>query len=108
MDNFKPGKGTPRCQLKVVFSGRRKKKLPAVQHQVTLRGAKFPHNVFTITLPAEGMSWTHSSYLYLATITLFFTDTSNAQNFQTFGDLAVAGNGFRVQISIITGNHTDY
>ena len=89
MDNFKPGKGTPRCQLKVVLSGRRKK-LPAVQHQVTLQGAKFPHNVFTITLPTEG---TIDLGVILATsiIISFFSDVS-AQNFQTFGDLATAGN----------------
>ena len=54
VDNFKPGKGTPRCQLKVVLSGRRKK-ITSVEHEVALQGAKYPHNVFVITLPPKGI-----------------------------------------------------
>jgi hypothetical protein len=53
VDNFRPGKSIPCCQLKAEVSGRRKK-IPQLSHQVELKGAKYPHNMFTIDLPAEG------------------------------------------------------
>ena len=53
VDNFREGKGTPRCQLQAQYVGKRKK-IPYLSHQVTLQGAKYPHNVFTIDLAAEG------------------------------------------------------
>jgi hypothetical protein len=54
VDNFREGKLTPCCQLKAQVVGRRKK-IPQLSHQVKLEGAKYPHNVFTIDLPAQGM-----------------------------------------------------
>ena len=50
VDNFKKGKLTPCCQLLAKVSGRRKQ-VPSVSHQVSLKGAKFPHDVFLINLP---------------------------------------------------------
>ena len=67
VDNFREGKLIPCCQLKAEFSGRRKK-IPRLSHQVKLEGAKYPHDVFTIDLPAEGMT---NNYSYTPTVTLW-------------------------------------
>ena len=52
VDNFKEGKATPCCQLLAEVSAR--KEVPTMKHQVNLKGAKYPNNVFVICLPAEG------------------------------------------------------
>ena len=70
VDNFREGKLTPCCQLKAQVVGRRKK-IPYISHQVTLEGAKYPHNVFTIDLPAEGTGVTSSHDVYNFMHTLF-------------------------------------
>ena len=54
MDDFRKGTSIPCCQLRAKVMGRRKK-IPRLSHQVKLEGAKYPHDVFTIDLPAEGM-----------------------------------------------------
>ena len=43
-----PGIGIPRCQLKVEFKGKGEK--TPVLKDITLHGAKHPHNIFTIDL----------------------------------------------------------
>ena len=53
VDNFKEGQLTPCCQLLAEVSAR-KKEVPVLKHQVNLKGAKYPHNVFVISLPAGG------------------------------------------------------
>ena len=105
VDNFKPGKGTPRCQLSVELTNRRKK-ISAIKHQISLQGAKFPHNVFTISLPIEGMCTCdvamntdcihcYITYMYICTPavvpTLLLIIDASAKRSQTFGDLAAAG-----------------
>ena len=50
VDNFLPGIGIPRCQLKVEFKGMGEK-IPILK-DITLHGAKYPNNVFTIDLSA--------------------------------------------------------
>ena len=64
VDNFREGKLTPCCQLKAQVVGRRKK-IPYLSHQVMLEGAKYPHNVFIIDLPAEGTKYQvmHASHV---------------------------------------------
>jgi hypothetical protein len=54
VDNFREGKLTPCCQLKAEVSGRRKK-IPVLNHQVPLKGARWPRNFFTLELPIGGM-----------------------------------------------------
>jgi hypothetical protein len=53
VDSFREGKLTPSCQLLAEVSGK-KKKIPTLKHQVNLRGAKYPNDVFVINLPAGG------------------------------------------------------
>ena len=53
VDNFREGKLTPCCQLLAEISGE-KENVPTLKHQVKLRGAKYPNDVFVINLPAEG------------------------------------------------------
>ena len=54
VDNFREGKLTPCCQLLAqVVSERRE--IPALRHQVSLKGAKYPNDVFMISLPAKGI-----------------------------------------------------
>ena len=64
MDNFREGKLTPCCQLLAEVSGK-KKKIPTMKHQVKLEGAKYPNDVFLISLPAGG------SYVHPSTISMF-------------------------------------
>ena len=54
VDNFREGKATPCCQLLAEVSGKRKK-VPSLRHQIALKGAKYPNDVFTLKLPVEGM-----------------------------------------------------
>ena len=54
VDNFREGKLTPCCQLLAEVSGK-KKKIPTLKHQVNLKGAKYPNDVFVINLPARGI-----------------------------------------------------
>jgi hypothetical protein len=54
VDNFREGKLTPCCQLLAEVSGK-KKKVPALKHQINLRGAKYPNDMFVINLPAGGI-----------------------------------------------------
>lgn len=57
VDSFKPGKGTPRCQLKVEFKGTGMK--TQEMRRTALQGAKHPHNVFMIDFSnfcSDGMS----------------------------------------------------
>ena len=60
VDNFKEGKSTPCCQLLAEVSAK-KKKVPILKRQVNLKGAKYPNNVFVISLPAGGKL---APYLY--------------------------------------------
>ena len=93
VDNFREGKVTPCCQLKAHLSGRRKK-IPYLSHQVALQGAKYPHNVFTIDLPAEGMFAVKITELIVVHLPSFLSDPnpqSGTKRSQTFGDLASAG-----------------
>ena len=53
VDNYKEGKVTPCCQLLAeVFS--KKKEVPVFKRQVNLKGAKYPNDVFVISLPIRG------------------------------------------------------
>ena len=54
VDNFREGKLIPYCQLKAELSGRRKK-IPVLNHRILLKGARQPHNFFTLELPVRGM-----------------------------------------------------
>ena len=54
MDEFKIGQGTPSFQLQIIASDpfvRRK----GLTHQLILQGAKYPRNVFSIIISAEGI-----------------------------------------------------
>jgi hypothetical protein len=48
VDSFIPGIGIPRCQLKVEFNGKGEK-IPVLR-DITLQGAKYPNNIFTLDL----------------------------------------------------------
>lgn len=55
MDEFEPGQGTPCFQLRVLKAQinpfiRRK----GLFHQLLLRGAKRPNNIFSVIIPVEG------------------------------------------------------
>ena len=54
VDNFREGKLTPCCQLLAEFESTGKKKIPTLKHQVNLKGAKYPNDIFIISLPAGG------------------------------------------------------
>jgi hypothetical protein len=54
VDNFREGKLIPCCQLLAEVFGK-KKQIPTLKHQVTLRGAKYPNNIIVINLPAGGV-----------------------------------------------------
>ena len=69
VDNFREGKGTPRCQLLAEVSGK-KKKLPSLKHQVNLKGAKYPNDFFTLNLPIEGMKTVCGIIILLAHVFL--------------------------------------
>ena len=51
VDTYQPGKRIPSCQLSAVFMLAEDKKVPLLQHQVKLVGAKEPFNVIAIELP---------------------------------------------------------
>ena len=51
VDNFIEGRVTPCCWLKAEFKGM---EVSNLKHQVNIQGAKYPHNIFIIDLPAEG------------------------------------------------------
>ena len=53
VDNFRVGKMIPRCQLKAEVFGRRRK-IPVLNHQFLLQGARQPYNFFTLELPIKG------------------------------------------------------
>ena len=55
MDRYEPGKHTPCLHLKIdfVISGRIRR-LPPLKHIVNLLGARYPHDLFVIDLPARG------------------------------------------------------
>ena len=64
VDNFKEGKVTPCCQLKAELSTR-KKKIPVLNYQILLQGAKEPYNYFTLELPTEGTIVWFSVYTFI-------------------------------------------
>ena len=67
VDNFREGKLTPCCQLKAEVTGRRKK-IPVLNHQVLLKGAKESYNYFTLELPVRGIVYTILKYQYAPVI----------------------------------------
>ena len=71
----------------------RRKKIPLLSHQVKLEGAKYPHNVFTIDLPAEGMTLYQFKLhdIAIGSCILFTSPDPNSQPAEIFGDLSAAG-----------------
>ena len=53
MDNFRKGTSIPCCRLTAKVMGRGAE-IPSIDFRVKLKGAKPPHDIFTIVLPAEG------------------------------------------------------
>ena len=51
VDNYRPGRRIPKCQLSVVFVPAKDDNIPLLQHQVKLEGAKEPFNMIAIELP---------------------------------------------------------
>ena len=91
VDNFRESKLTPCCQLKAEVSGRRKK-IPVLNHQVLLKGAKQSYNFFTLELPARGTKFNVLwSMHWNNVISLITCVDPNSQAAQTFGDLSLAG-----------------
>ena len=61
VDNFIGGKMIPHCQLNAEFEfSEMAKKVSSLKHQVNLSGAKYPHNIFIIDLPAKGTKLNHA------------------------------------------------
>ena len=59
VDNYKPKRRIPKCQLSVVFVSSKENEIPLLQHQLELLGAKKPYNMITIELPSiSGEDWT--------------------------------------------------
>ena len=52
VDNFRERKLTPCCQLKAEVSQKREN-IPTLKHRVSLTGARYPNNAFTLDLPTE-------------------------------------------------------
>ena len=73
----------------------RGKKIPQLSHQVKLEGAKYPHDVFTIDLPAAGMSQNNIYLPCIMTHAICFLSPlflgPNSQPAETFRDLSAAG-----------------
>ena len=59
---------TPCCQLLAESYGKTEE-IPTMKHQVSLNGAKYPHDVFVINLPTGGIYT--CSYLYAVDVILF-------------------------------------
>ena len=55
VDNFKEGKLTPCCQLLAEVTSERETNIPTLKHRVSLKGAKYPNDVFLINLPSKGI-----------------------------------------------------
>ena len=53
MDEFEIGQGTPSFQLQILVSDPISKR-KGLTHHLVLQGAKFPRNVFTVIISAEG------------------------------------------------------
>ena len=92
VDNFREGKLTPCCQLLAEVVRRRKfNEIPALRYPVSLKGAKYPNDVFMISLPAGGILFVNvhaaQDMLCLGDI----SETSPQDRSPTFGDLAAAG-----------------
>ena len=51
VDNYRPGQWIPSCQLSAVFVLAEDKKIPLLQYQVKLVGAKEPFNMIAIEPP---------------------------------------------------------
>ena len=47
VDNFREGKLIPHCQLKAEVIGK-KEEVSSLKHNITLLGAKYPHNILTV------------------------------------------------------------
>ena len=88
VDNFRKGKLTPCCQLTAKVTGKRKK-IPQLSHQVKLEGAKYPHDVFTINLPAEGTCQIPTMDSFMHSYSFLSFSDSNSQPTETFGDLGI-------------------
>ena len=80
----------------------RRKKIPLLNHRVKLEGAKYPHDVFTIDLPAEGMQnnnyYTDHGIVIVScnqdsafSYPLFCFPDPNSQPAEALGDLSAAG-----------------
>ena len=70
VDNFREGKVTPCCQLLAEFeTTEQEKKISKMKYQVNLKGAKYPNDVFLITLPAGG-SYVQPSTTSMSNVTL--------------------------------------
>ena len=87
VDNFKEGKLTPCCQLLAKITGR-KKTIPSLEHQVKLKGAKYPNDVFVINLPAGGHALLFIHIFHVSYNNIMCVDTNLQKRSQTFGDLA--------------------
>ena len=87
VDNFRVGKLTPCCQLKAEVTGRRKK-IPVLNHQVLLIGAKKSHNFFTLELPVKGTS---SNVCIYAGMRFFYDVVDPNSQAQMVGDLSFVG-----------------
>ena len=55
VDNYMPGRRIPNCQLSAEFVGLLAELVPLSYYEVSLIGAKPPHNKFTIRSPSSGM-----------------------------------------------------
>ena len=110
VDNFKEGKVTPCCQLKAEFElpelevpGRTR----TLKHQVTLQGAKYPYNIFTIDLPPEGTEVTPQLTKPLI-LTIFPSLLLRSSQLSTCSDIWRLGYCRYKSLTVITANHNNH